>query len=244
MLVSLDCGNSQAKLAYHNESGAVTNVITLSYEIDITQELANLLQNSELIYCTVTQSPDLVKWLKQNAPNKRINATWNFPFKIEYATPSTLGADRLAAMAGARAQFANSALLIIDIGTCITYDFINETNTYIGGAISPGIDLRLRAMNQFTNQLPYKALPTDYQVDIIGNSTQNCLWSSALYGTLFEIDSYIKTLTPSGEFNVVLTGGSAKYLANKLECNTFVAPNLNHIGLHKIYELNAERFKH
>ncbi|MGB0430367.1 MAG: type III pantothenate kinase [Bacteroidia bacterium] len=168
-----------------------------------------------------------------------LNYQVKLPFAINYDTPETLGKDRIAACAAATIMYAHRPLLVIDAGTCITYDFINETNTYIGGAISPGIVTKLKAMHQFTQKLPFAQINTDYQPFTPQKSTKTCLLEGAYAGTIHEIRGFIATFGMHKSLKVVFTGGFGEYLADKVENSTFAAPNLVLVGLQQIRKLNA-----
>ena len=111
------------------------------------------------------------------------------PFTNLYNTKSTLGNDRIALVSRASIKFSNKNVLIIDVGSCITYDFINESNEYFGGAISPGMNMRFKSLNEFTSNLPLTK-PTNNDV-IIGSNTQDSIISGVINGVIFEIEGFI-----------------------------------------------------
>ena len=161
------------------------------------------------------------------------------PIKNLYRTPETLGRDRLAAMVGAYVQYPKQNCVIIDLGTCNTFDLVDKNGTYQGGNISPGVDMKLKAMNHFTSKL---SLPVrQYNDDPIGKDTTSALQNGAFWGTIFEIESFIHRMnalfTP---LNVILTGGDAEIFGSKLNSKIFVAPNIVLIGLHEILKYNEE----
>lgn len=177
------------------------------------------------------------EWRKENFIS--IHAGLKFPFNIKYKTPETLGADRLAAAAGANYLYRNENLLVIDLGTCITYEFIDKNNNYWGGAISPGVAMRFKAMNHFTARLPLISKPAE-QAEIIGDSTVSCMESGVLNGILFEIQNFIQKNTANhGKIIVLMTGGDAKYFDKKLKGDIFAAPDLVLIGLNVILRNNV-----
>lgn len=155
------------------------------------------------------------------------DAPW--PFKIEYKTPETLGIDRLAAVAGAVMHFPNTDLLVVDAGTCITYEWL-VNGTYLGGTISPGLRMRARAMHHFTGSLPEIDLEPDSP--LIGASTRESLLSGIILAAEFEFSGFyhqFKSKYPQGR--VVLTGGDAEWFEKLPECTIFAAPNLLLEGL-------------
>lgn len=161
------------------------------------------------------------------------------PIENLYRTPETLGKDRLAAVIGAYVQYPKQNCAVIDLGTCNTFDLIDKKGTYHGGNISPGVDMKLKAMNHFTSKLP---LPERvYNDDPMGKDTTSALQNGAFWGTIFEIESFINRMNALfASLNVILTGGDAKIFGSKLNSKIFVAPNLVLIGLHEILKYNEE----
>ena len=159
------------------------------------------------------------------------------PFKNKYATPTTLGDDRIALVAGAAVQFPKKNVLIIDAGSCITYDFLNTDNEYLGGAISPGVSLRYKALNSFTANLPLleKEMPNDFT----GDSTVNSIHSGVVNGVIQEIDGFISQYIENyKDLTVILTGGDAHFLRDSLKNDIFANSNFLLEGLNHILEHN------
>jgi len=161
------------------------------------------------------------------------------PIENLYRTPETLGRDRLAAVIGAYVQYPGEHCAVIDLGTCNTFDLIDKNGIYHGGNISPGVDMKLKAMNHFTSKLP---LPVrQYNDDPMGKDTTSALQNGAFWGTIFEIESFINRMnTRFAPLNVILTGGDAEIFGSKLNSKIFVAPNLVLTGLHEILKYNEE----
>jgi len=155
------------------------------------------------------------------------------PVTIGYKTPSTLGRDRIAAVCGARYLFPNSACLVIDAGTCITYDLLDQDGKYHGGAISPGIVMRLKAMNEFTGKLPL--LDWEDLEGFLGDSTKSSMLQGVKQGMLGEavrqIDLYAEKYA---DLKVLITGGDSPFFEKNLKKDIFAAPNLVLIGLNTI----------
>ncbi|HEY5825470.1 MAG TPA: type III pantothenate kinase, partial [Cyclobacteriaceae bacterium] len=150
-----------------------------------------------------------------------------------YATPTTLGVDRIAAVCGALEIYPNGNCLVVDTGTCINYEFIDAKGEYLGGAISPGIHMRLEAMHKFTARLPLVTNNPDAQ--LIGNSTATCMQSGVTNGVIAEIEGIITRyshLYP--DLGVILSGGDYSLFENKLKPSIFVAPELVLSGLNRI----------
>lgn len=160
------------------------------------------------------------------------------PIKNAYATPQTLGVDRLAAACGALALFPGKNCLVIDAGTCINYEFIDEAGTYHGGAISPGIDMRFKAMHTFTARLPL--IQRTESAELIGNSTETCMQSGVMNGVLAEVENTIDRYRAKYPSLVVLIcGGDAPFFENRLKPTIFAAPDLVLKGLNRILRYNA-----
>jgi type III pantothenate kinase len=147
-----------------------------------------------------------------------------FPFVNKYATPQTLGIDRMVLAAGAMLQFPNQNRLVIDAGTCVTYDFIDETDTYHGGAIAPGLRLRYESLHNFTAKLPLLTLENpDF---LIGKSTAESIHSGVVNGFVYEIDGFIDEYKALySNFIIILTGGDTDFLAKRLKNTIFANSN-------------------
>jgi len=161
------------------------------------------------------------------------------PIKNNYQTPETLGKDRLAAVTGAYQLYPGQNVLVIDAGTAVTYDFINHKGEYAGGSISPGLTMRFRALHTFTTRLPL--LQAEEISYLTGCNTRESILSGVMNGLRIEIDGIIdqySILWPS--FQVILTGGDAKYFEKILKNSIFASPNLVITGLKLILDYNLE----
>lgn len=161
----------------------------------------------------------------------------NLPFTIAYQTPNTLGDDRLALAAAAAKQYPSRNTLIVDLGSCITYDFCSAEGVYSGGAISPGLRMRYRAMHEFTGRLPL--LEPSVPDSIQGTSTSTALHAGVYHGIWGEIlhqyDTYSKA---HANVLLILTGGDASILPKTLKNTIFAEPNFLLEGLCYILQLN------
>ncbi len=181
---------------------------------------------------------DLMDALQKAGPLTMLTHETPIPIRNRYQTPETLGKDRLAAAVGARALFPGGNVLSIDAGTCITYDFVTASGDYLGGGISPGIRMRFRAMNTFTDKLPLIE-PDDFE-RTIGRTTRESLLSGVINGVIQEIRGITGLyISEFGEIRVVLTGGDQEFLHNKLKINIFAAPNLVLLGLNEILDYHG-----
>jgi type III pantothenate kinase len=167
-----------------------------------------------------------------------LNGKTPLPFINKYKTPSTLGADRLALVAGALKYFPDKNVLIISMGTCITYDFITSRKEYLGGSISPGMEMRFEALNTFTARLP---LVKPKQVKtLLGRSTDESILTGVILGIVHEMEGFISTyrkLYPT--LKIILTGGDAPLFAGRLKSSIFAVPELSLTGLNEILLYNS-----
>lgn len=169
----------------------------------------------------------------------RMSAQLKMPFTIAYRTPGTLGPDRLAAVAEAYAREPGHDLLIIDVGTAITYDMVTADGTYLGGNISPGIGVRFKALNLLTGRLPL--VDKEGERIPIGNTTITAIREGVLQGVDKEIEGYIQEYTAKYPgLLVFLTGGGANFLDNRVKSRTFADSLLVIKGLNRILTLNNE----
>lgn len=164
----------------------------------------------------------------------------DLPIGNLYETPETLGKDRLAAAVGANELFPDQNLLIIDAGTAITYDLVSENNEFIGGNISPGLQMRFKALNQFTGKLPLVSYSDEFQD--IGRNTTEAIRAGVQNGILYEIAQTIELFNKNYQnLQIVMTGGDSIFFDKKLNYTIFVHFNITLIGLNRILEHNAKK---
>ena len=149
-----------------------------------------------------------------------------------------MGSDRIAASIGAYYLYSNTNVLVIDMGTCIKYNFTNSQNHYLGGSISPGLQMRFKALHQFTSKLPLLQ-PDTLKVELIGDNTQNSLLSGVINGIIAEMDGIINQYKEQyPDLVCVITGGDCEHFAKQLKNSIFVHPNLVLRGLNNILNFN------
>jgi type III pantothenate kinase len=241
MDLAIDIGNTLTKLAvFANEE-----IIELQTLAEPTiQDIEKLLnENPEICNCIVSSVKELdEKWISFISKKTRLLILDNkttLPFSNLYLTPDTLGRDRIAAVAGAGSLFPAKNVLVIDAGTCITYDILTNQNKYLGGAISPGIEMRLKALHTFTDKLPLVTLDLSQPVDLIGKSTDGSITSGVQLAVRLEVEATIEEYKNQFDsLKIVLTGGDLFYFDKYLKNNIFAAPNLVLIGLKKILDFN------
>ena len=177
-------------------------------------------------------------WLKCHYSVLELTSQTKVPFINSYGTPKTLGVDRMALASGAVAYYPGKNTLVIDAGTCITYDFIDKFKTYHGGAISPGIRMRYKALHGQTAKLPL--LETKVPKTIIGDSTESSIHSGVIFGISYEMDGVIDQYRLKyPDLTVILTGGDAKLLSNQLKNSIFANSNFLLLGLNVILDYNS-----
>jgi type III pantothenate kinase len=162
----------------------------------------------------------------------------SLPIVNGYGTPATLGFDRLAAAVGAWTLQPGKPLLVIDMGTAVTYDFVRPDGVFVGGNIAPGLRTRLKSLNHYTGKLPL--VEPDPEFGLLGDSTESAIRSGVMQGILFEIDGYVEALTRQyPDLFAFLTGGDLFYFDGKLKNGIFVDENLVLTGLNRILRHNV-----
>ena len=239
MNLIIDIGNTLTKIAI-TENGNV--VFTNRYEVLTQDVLISILSEyspeKAILSAVGKKEITLIDYLIKQLPVVELDYKTPLPITNLYKTPETLGHDRIAAVVGANYLYPSTDLLVIDSGTAITYDLINNKAEYLGGAISPGILLRYKSLNQNTANLPL--LKSFENNTLIGTCTNECIESGVLNGIIGEVDYYINRVREDfPSIKVVLTGGDANFFVNKLKNSIFVVPNLVIIGLNRILDFNA-----
>jgi len=167
----------------------------------------------------------------------KLNHLSKLPFTTPVGKPDSIGADRLALSAAAVYFYPEKNNLVVGLGTCITYNFINKYHEFLGGGISPGLEMRLQSLNHYTAKLPL--VKADWNAPLIGYDTSSNILSGVVIGMAKEIDGFINTYEEKyGNFNVLLTGGDLGILASHLKKKIFADPELIFKGLYAISEVN------
>ena len=240
MNLVLDFGNTKVKAAVFSETNEILKIFSWdNYSAELIDEIKCKYLIDSVILCSVVDITDEIEnHLKSNFTYYlRLNSETPLPIKNNYSTPKTLGLDRIAAAVGANMLKPNSPLFIIDMGTAITYDFVNEYNEFVGGNIAPGVNMRLRAMNNFTNKLPL--LEAREEEKLLGDDTASAMMAGVLRGIEFEIEGYISQIKKKNpNLSVFLTGGDVFFFEKRLKSAIFVVSNLLLIGLNEILRYN------
>lgn len=235
----IDFGNTLQKLAIFKGKALQQKSVFSGLE---TGHLAGFLEANgpfdAIILSSVTSHPsDIEKLLSSNAHFIHLDEHTLLPIKNRYLSPSTLGKDRLAAAAGAFALYSGRNVLSVDAGTCITYDFLNANGEYLGGSISPGMQMRFRAMHEFTGKLPLVRY-TGFE-GFMGQNTEDSMSSGVVNGICEEIKGVVSLYHKQyKDLTVVITGGDHEFLHNKLKINIFAVPDLVLLGLNEILDHN------
>jgi type III pantothenate kinase len=242
MLLAIDVGNTRIKTAVFEENTLLTIVVfenkDLSYQINLILKKFPLIKTLVIANVGKVQINDFTEF-ENKVEVYFITKDSKFPFHNLYSTPTTLGIDRMVLASGAVIQYPNQNRLVIDAGTCITYDFIDADNNYYGGAISPGIRLRYESLHNYTAKLPL--LLKSNPEKIIGESTNESIHSGVVNGIAYEIDGFINSLkVQNANFIIILTGGDAEFLAMRLKNTIFAIPNFLTESLNQIYQYNKK----
>jgi type III pantothenate kinase len=240
MLLVIDVGNTQIKAAVFEQNTLLENEIIAydDWQIALKKVVKKFSEITVLVVASVGKL-DKNDFLTLDSKLKVyfITRENKFPFHNLYASPTTLGIDRMILASGAVLQFPKKNRLVIDAGTCITYDFIDSNDNYLGGAISPGIRLRYESLHNYTAKLPL--LKKENPIEIVGNSTTQSIHSGVINGVSFEIEGFINAvLNKNDNFIIILTGGDAVFLAERLKNTIFANPNFLLESLNQTFQYN------
>ncbi len=243
MNLVIDIGNTFIKVfVFEKRKISFTQKISSTNILKIFDLINDFQKPENIIVSSVIKLPDDF-YRKINNIAKKIfflDEKTNLPIVNKYKSKTSLGKDRIAAAVGANTIFPNTNVLVIDAGTAVTLDFVNENNEYHGGNISPGMQMRFKALNAFTNKLPL--LDKSEQFFLTSNNTNDAIISGVQNGIIFEIDTYINEYKKKYvDLKVILTGGDSFFFEHKLKNRIFAKPFLTAVGLNRILEYNAEQ---
>lgn len=222
MQLIIDVGNTRVKVAvFKGDVLQAQHHFVLEDFIDEVGEFAGLYPIKKAIISSVGKlTKEQVRSVQLRFPTIVLSHDMKLPFNNDYATPQTLGVDRIALVSGFMKGYSGKNGLIIDAGTCITYDFIDKKGSYKGGAISPGLRLRYESLNNLTANLPL--LEKQMPESVIGSTTNESIHSGVVQGVLFEIDGAINHYKEHYNVDtVIITGGDAEFLAKRLKNSIF-----------------------
>ncbi len=239
MYLTIDAGNTRTKAVVYDSAGLLLDsIIAEGNEFAPIKELA--LRNT--IEHVIVSTTGIRAWklpdLGIKGKNIELSHEVPLPIRIIYSTPETLGRDRIAAACGAKAYYPGKNCLVISAGTCITMDMLLASGVYLGGNIAPGLRMRLQAMHEYTAKLP---LVEPGHPDLaFGDSTVHAMQNGAGLGMVMEIEGIFRRAKDAfGEVLIVMTGGDAVFLADRIESQIFVAPELVTQGLFQILAFNV-----
>ena len=237
----IDWGNTQVKAAiFDNDTMVKAFVFPGNDAMEQVSHIMDKYQPVRAILCSVVNHGDeFVFMMKERIKSFIVlDGHTRVPINNAYGTPESLGADRLALATAAYSLNPGKTNLAISLGTCATYNLVQKNRTYRGGAISPGLHMRLKAMNEFTDKLPLVDL--EGETLLLGYDTESCIRSGAVYGMAAEIDGMIAAYESQyPDFNAILTGGDAPFFADKLKSKIFADPDLLLKGLNIILNYNV-----
>ena len=241
MNLIMDIGNTATKLAVFQSDKMiqVQTVATTNMLAEVEALLKKFSRVKHGLLSSVKMIDDLeLKRLQKLLPIKILDVSFQLPFKNAYDTPQTLGVDRLALMAAAVLQYSKRNVLVIDAGSCVTYDFMDSNQNYLGGAISPGVEMRYKALETFTSNLPLlEKTPPNQR---IGSSTEASIHSGVIYGLLHEMEGTIKEYQNKyPDLTVILTGGDTDFLCKQFKISIFANSNFLLEGLNFLLEFNS-----
>ena len=216
MNLVVDIGNTRTKIAFFEENELVEKAIIETGALgELSAAISGQAIDGAILSATGSDTEGVENFLKNHCPFVRFDHTTPIPIKNKYATPETLGKDRLAAVVAAKTLFPKDNCLVIDAGTCLTYNFVTANSLFIGGNITPGLTMRLKAMHHFTARLPEIERNTEGVdfMQIIGTSTETALRTGAQVGILAEVEGFVaRFMRNFGKIKVVLTGGDGEFI--------------------------------
>ncbi len=238
MNLVIDSGNTRFKVGVFDDTVLVRKEF-FTHENDLKKFITENSFEHMLVSSVKFDPTEILSWSSNSRKKIVLTTSLQLPIKIKYATPQTLGVDRIAAACGAYLKYPDEDCLVIDAGTCINYEFLDRNKTYHGGAISPGVSMRFEAMHTFTSKLPL--VKSISESKLIGDSTESCMQSGVMNGVLGEVNEIIqryKDLYP--DIRVILSGGDHSFFENNLKHPIFVAPDLVFDGLNGILLYHVE----
>lgn len=234
-----DFGNTRLKVACFQDTKLAEVIVLKNDDIEtISSFLKEFEPQKTILSSVIDHNPEIENLLASRTKFHKLSHLSKLPFTSAVGKPETIGADRLALSAAAVYFFPKQHNLVIGMGSCITYNFINADHEFLGGGISPGMEMRMKSLNQFTARLPI--VKPDGNVPLIGYDTVSNILSGVVMGMANEIDGFINAYKERfSNFNVHLTGGDLVYLASHLKNQIFADPELIFKGLYAISESNS-----
>ena len=240
MNLCIDLGNTHAKAGLFHENELLETQERLTFE-ELRAYVGRVRPRRLMVASVVRTEAELRETFAETVPELfLLTPQLPVPLTKAYDTPETLGADRVAAAVGARVVRPADDCLVIDLGTCITYDFVDRRDVFHGGLISPGLRMRFRAMHSFTQRLP-DIVADGVIPPLIGKNTRHAMQSGVMNGLVAELNGIVaqyQTLVP--DFQTVMCGGDARFFESSFQTPIFVVPELVLVGLNRILQHNVQ----
>ncbi|MGN6439012.1 MAG: type III pantothenate kinase [Agriterribacter sp.] len=233
-----DFGNTRLKYAvFSNREMLYEKVLSDASPEGIQEVMQSVRPDKSILSSVIEHDKKIEAVLSAGSAFHLLTNTTQLPFSTPVSKPETIGADRLAISAAAVEFFPGKHNLIIGLGTCITYNFVNKQNQFLGGGISPGMEMRLKSLRDYTAKLPL--VKADWNFPLVGYDTRTNITSGVILGMAKEIDGIIDAYSERYDnFNALLTGGDSAYFAQLLKNKIFADPHLIYKGLYAISEYN------
>jgi len=244
-ILCIDAGNSHFKVGLFDASGTLTHLDHLEEETKVLKLVSGVAgaYPTVLVGISNVRNLDLSAWYATAEASKIeyrfIGPEIKLPYTLRYRTPGTLGADRMAAVAGARVLVPEGHVMVADIGTAITTDILDADNNYLGGTISPGQDMRLKSLHEHTVRLPHVAVAS--APELPGTSTETSLQAGVFWGIVGELNQLVEEyrFRLHQDLHLVLTGGDAAAFENHVKSVNFADPHIILRGIHALVGFNA-----
>lgn len=234
-----DFGNTRLKCAVFNGKEFQQEIILHDDGLaSVEKIITEFKPGKSILSSVISHNIEIENLLASKTKFHKLSHQSKLPFTTPVGKPETIGADRLALAAAAVYFYPKQHNLIIGLGSCITYNFINKFHAFLGGSISPGLEMRFKAMHQFTAKLP-EVKPT-LNFPLVGYDTATNLQSGAVLGMAKEMDGIIDEYALRyGNFNVHLTGGDMRFFVSLIKNKIFANPHLIFKGLYALSETNG-----
>lgn len=235
--VVIDAGNTRIKIGLFS-NGTLEQSLVVDNATSVHEHLGNVPLNNAIISSVSVDPQTIAEVISVKNRTIILDASTPLPINNHYGTKGTLGKDRLAALCGAQCLFPSKPLLVIDAGTCITYDYLDASGNFFGGMIVPGLKMRFRALHDYTSRLPLvEAVAKD--TPLVGDNTHSAIMSGVINGMKAELEGIVyRFAKEKGQFEVIMCGGDMEFFESTLKQPIFAVPELVLIGLNAILEYN------
>jgi type III pantothenate kinase len=234
----LDYGNTRQKFAVFSGGEIIeTGVVEGGDAVSLRSVIMKFQPDRSILSSVINHSFATEELLEAHTKFHLLSHKSKLPVTTPVGKPDTIGADRLALVVGAAHVFGESNNLVIGLGTCITFNFVNKNKEFLGGSISPGMEIRFRSLKDYTAKLPL--ISADWNFPLMGYDTRTNILTGVILGMVKEIDGIIDAYKEKyRNLNVLLTGGDSAYFASHLKNKIFADPDLIFKGLYAISEYN------